>query len=1001
MIVDITPVAHPGGRLTSATTASGRDAGGAAAGGGGGSGGGGGLGLGLGENVSQLASQLFRFGSKKRPGVCICNAQCRLQSLGETKGSLGATTLKTHHGSLDRLLQKGDGTGTATSGERSISWVVDGGGAGSGALLNASSDESDDKKKKLDEGNQLPPPPRPPSRSHAKPTAKEEFDRGVEVEKFYHQINGDIFEITRRVRARDEETMEQKCIRRKGSVRLTEPTGHAHVRIEQRPQLPPRRQKSAEEVATMPKSALRQPPEQLEWFDRRAQQRHSARSAEGGQVREETMEWLKLQKTASPIQPVRTSSGPSEITVLKDELPDWLLDHLPRKKERERDRLPSDADKAVGSAYAKALADLLKKPLSRQGSGPCEFSLLKTDIVEWLTKMQSSSGTDRGKSRRSHHRRNGSGGDAQPRSNSQEDAQDQSKTSHRKRHSLGHSGAVSEEEQQQLTADWIAYPLHKLQSLGKQPPPAQPPERMSIPSGYAVPSALSHTPLCQRREERSRERRLRHSASEVVGSGGAGAASTSNTAHLERLYAKPHKERYQYVPKTKESSGRKERSRRHQTQRSATVSDMSAQRSGGHKRKSSSAERAPRSPSPGPCTDPDCPLLPICTDPHCRYQECQARQCITSSVSSVNLARHQQLAQVQLHAVPAHLVGAMGSDVPTTPSTTATPPPPTGGGTMGVGATGAGAGATSERRLVICHDCRSCAPLLSCRNRKCLNAAKCNSLPRCAADFNRLRTQLSQPPTTLDDIEPAPLDDLEMQPLPSPPHPHPHHHYRSNSQPNTLQRGDSASSAGMGAGVGGAGHGGLGGPGSGLAWLEPTTTLVQPLPAYVHHSNGKLMKSASAASLNSRRRRHKTVHFGENLLREVCQNRKLIKTEAQVPSGSAPMKANIQMLYNFVEGVLSAWVDDDEDQVRSGAESEPEHGVVPMQPIHRCNRLRYQCIRRVVEEAADLQGTLKLGNSRYRHRHWRSTAKQCNEMFLRKVGGADPLGDSFYFFKDF
>jgi len=130
VIVDITPVAHPGGRLTSATTASGRDAGGAAAGGGGGGGsGGGGLGLGLGENVSQLASQLFRFGSKKRPGVCICNAQCRLQSLGESPGGLSATTIKTHHGSLDRLLQKGEAAGAGgatTSGERSISWVVDG-----------------------------------------------------------------------------------------------------------------------------------------------------------------------------------------------------------------------------------------------------------------------------------------------------------------------------------------------------------------------------------------------------------------------------------------------------------------------------------------------------------------------------------------------------------------------------------------------------------------------------------------------------------------------------------------------------------------------------------------------------------------------------------------------------------------------------------------------------------------------------------------------------------
>lgn len=364
------------------------------------------------------------------------------------------------------------------------------------------------------------------------------------------------------------------------------------------------------------------------------------------------------------------------------------------------------------------------------------------------------------------------------------------------------------------------------------------------------------------------------------------------------------------------------------------------------------------------------------------------RRCLTSSASSVNLARHQQLAQVQLHAVPAHLVG--GSDI-TTPSTTATPPPVV--ATATVPATLPPL-AIPERRLVICHECRSCAPLLSCQNRKCLNAAKCNSLPRCAADFNRLRTSLAQPPATLDDIEPAPLD-LEEQPLPMPPL----QHYRSNSQPNTLQRGDStASNCGMAA-SGGAGIVGT----SNLDWLEPTTTLTSgvagggqfhhqqlsshPPNGHLHHvlnGNGKLMKSASAASLNSRRRRHKTVHFGENLLREVCQNRKLIKTE-QVPSGSAPMKANIQMLYNFVEGVLSAWVDDDEDQVRSGAESEPEHGLVALQPIHRCNRLRYQCIRRVVEEAADLQGTLKLGNSRYRHRHWRSTAKQCNEMFLRKV----------------
>lgn len=153
-----------------------------------------------------------------------------------------------------------------------------------------------------------------------------------------------------------------------------------------------------------------------------------------------------------------------------------------------------------------------------------------------------------------------------------------------------------------------------------------------------------------------------------------------------------------------------------------------------------------------------------------------------------------------------------------------------------------------------------------------------------------------------------------------------------------------------------------------------------------NNSNSKLIKSVSAASLNSRRRRHKTVHFGENLLREVCQNRQLIKPLTKnLPSNSTtPLQPNIQMLYNFVEGVLSAWVDEEDDNVKSGPESEPERGAI-LKPMHRCNRARLHTIRRVVTEAAALKGTLKLGNSRYRHRHWRGTAKDCNERFLRKV----------------
>lgn len=157
--------------------------------------------------------------------------------------------------------------------------------------------------------------------------------------------------------------------------------------------------------------------------------------------------------------------------------------------------------------------------------------------------------------------------------------------------------------------------------------------------------------------------------------------------------------------------------------------------------------------------------------------------------------------------------------------------------------------------------------------------------------------------------------------------------------------------------------------------------------------NNKLLKSASTTSLHSRRRRHKTVTFGENLLREVCMNRELIKPLTdQQPSNStsARLQPNIQMLYNFVEGVLSAWVDEeDDDHIKSGPDSEPERGAA-LKPFHRCNRARLQTIRRIVNEAASLKGTLKLGNSRYRHRHWRGTAKDCNERFLRKVNFNSP-----------
>lgn len=1007
MIVDITPVSQAG-RLTSATTASGRDV---TAGGGGGATGGGSV---LGDGVTQLANSLFRFGSSKKRPVCICNAQCRLQPFRE--GSLGPT-IKTHHGSLDRLLQQQQQEELqqklypATSTARTIGGVV--GEGGKGALLMSA--ESDDDVIDDDKESKAPPPlppPRPPSRSKLNvQQVKEEFDKGVEVEKFYHQINGDIFEITRRVRARNEDTIEQKLIKCKDPKRLPpqappkkDPSAATHIHThthahkhhhrhaeEQKPQLPPRRQKSAEEVPVS--KDCKRSPDELEWFDRKAQQRHSSRSAESGTVRDETIEWLERQRV-----PARTSSGPSEITVMKDELPEWLLEHLPRKRSVvERQHTPQQGESRPStSSYAKALkeelTELLKKPLSRQSSGPGEISLLKTDLVEWLTKStkaltaREEVSTATMKTRRPHHRRNGSGDT--PRSHSHED--DVSQHPARKRHSLGYS-----DRSEESIPDWIAYPLNRLQSIGKTPVDRRSshqsfvelPQKSSTPLAQPQSQTQQHAiqpsaqQICSDRryqEQRIRDRRLRHSASEVVTVSTPTPATATN---VERLYAKPHKERYQYVPKdelmppqlppktSKTSSGqqssresKRERSRRHQTQRSATIADMSASHNGLLKRKSSSAERAPRSPSP--CTDPSCPLLPICTDPNCRYLECQStsQRKMPSSSSTLNLLRNQQLTKAQMHTVPP---SDDGSAPPPPPSSSKVPPAQSQQQQQQLQTLPQQQSQTQQqqqqlsqqkRKFVICHDCRYCAPL-SCRNRKCLNAPKCNSLPRCAADFNRLRTTLAQPPALLYDIEPAaPVLSLLSSTKRT--------DQRSNSQPNTLQRGESCAL---------------------LYTTGPVVTKRKHQNGHANGANGKLTKSASAASLDERRRRHKTVHFGENLLREVCQNRKLIKYE-QKPSGSQPSQTNGELLYNFVEGVLSAWHDDeDDDQLRSGAESEPEHGTVALKPLHRYDVIRYQVIKRVVNEAAELHGTLHLGNSRFRHRHWRSTAKQCNEMFLRKV----------------
>lgn len=773
-----------------------------------------------------IGGAIVRDGVTKNKPVCVCNSQCQIQAL--KPSSLDSVLTK--HGSLDQLLQP----------------------------------------------ESTPKPIKP--------------EKGYRLEKSYHQINGDIYEITRKVPISNEKdvgaakanqqtvdaarkkslpkqhSQPQLPIRTSDLIELLNSRPSLNVANE-KPQPPPRlssRQKSPssdQNQQTLPRNVKQhfqqtlqkqhsQPNGEIssEHFDRTQHQRLSSRSAGAPSSSHHD----ELIENRNAVLHQRHSSGPSDLTLHQADIAEWLL-KLPHKRNAAVDPkiLQSGSKKetsdkkdetiALSKSLKDELTEILKRPLKRQSSGPSELSALKNDIFDWLRAQNIPKKL--------------------PAISKDETAYRPTQTLDtppvplpRKRHSLGHNGNMKDE------------PTDRNQCLQYREKPMQ-----SQNSCLDISKDLREQSV-----ERSKpDRQLRHSASEVVSS-----SADKILMKLDKVSSKlktsvkPQKEKFQYIYKTLTTNGehpenvlvKKERPRHRQTQRSATVTDMSTVDVKHKQRKSSSAERASRSSSLPRCTDPMCPLLPICTDVNCCAYECCN---LSRSFERTNMYPEQSICQ--------------------------------------------------EPQCNECYQYR-CSSLPRCMDSKCLckpvnyqpNIIKHNSLPRCV--YSHRSSSLS----------------------------------RNNSR-GSLPRLSSKSKS------------------------------------HKNLSNGKLIKSASAASLSSRRRRNKTVHFGENLLREVCQNRKLIEPlQQKIPSGSTPLNANIQMLYNFVEGVLSSWVDEDDDVVKSGAESEPERGGL-LRPIHRCNRLRLQTIRRVVTEAAQLRGTLKLGNSRYRHRHWRGTAKECNERFLKKV----------------
>lgn len=914
------------------------------------------------DTIASSASSTTTTTTARKP-VCICNAQCRLQAL--KNESLDSYLKK--HGSLDNLLQSAD-------------------------------------YQKLQQQQQQQ---QQPHQQKATPTVKPE--QGYRFEKSYHQINGDIFEVTRKIpiTSIDDHAVEQahKLSRKKSlpkqysqpQIPLRKSTTtdiekkSSSSRYSEKPQPPPRvsssssRHKSADNaiVVDQPSTAmhrqtsdghqslslkqrqllqqqlaqqLQQPlPQQQqqqqhskdeltdECFDRAQRSRHSSRSIGAAASTDRNIEWIQKEGVFHQ----RHSSGPSDLTHDKSDISEWLL-KLPHKRApgtivdpkhlttsnlntSNAQQLPQQKSNEVqlSKSLREELTMLLKRPLQRQHSGPSELSVLRNDIVDWIrsqnfSKVLPSLGKDRQSS--------SAAADTQP-----------TIPKPRKRHSLGHSDTVPEK-----IPEWIQYPLNRLSPAGRQKLGIAPSSCLDLVNKVHLEKTGSISVEQQHRSHPRPERRIRHSASEVV------------TPIVDKAVQPPKpdrmlkpmpgqsmpKDKYQYIYQqlsnvdasaatmssgnvvhgttttttTEKSHHGHKRSRRHQTQRSATVTDMTTDKNGklhstaaaSSSRKSLSAERVQRRSSstsrPPQCTDPMCPLMPICTDPNCCTYDCYN--------TSRSLPRYND-----------------------------------------------------GRCSAHCYEYR-CNSLPRCMDSKCLckparhsvNIVKHNSLPRCVSTSHR---STSQP----DNLE---RSDYNRSSLPRTTN-NRSCNINNNNHSNNNSKSKSHTSAGS------------------------TTAAI---------NGNKLIKSASAVSLNSRRRRHKTVHFGENLLREVCQNRKLIEplqqkvmptaassastVVAEIGGGGAsgeymPLNSNIQMLYNFVEGVLSAWVDDD-DEMKSGAESEPERGGGALvKPIHRCNRLRLQTIRRVVSEAAQLRGTLKLGNSRYRHRHWRGTAKECNERFLKKV----------------
>ncbi|KAL1138852.1 hypothetical protein AAG570_008914 [Ranatra chinensis] len=122
-----------------------------------------------------------------------------------------------------------------------------------------------------------------------------------------------------------------------------------------------------------------------------------------------------------------------------------------------------------------------------------------------------------------------------------------------------------------------------------------------------------------------------------------------------------------------------------------------------------------------------------------------------------------------------------------------------------------------------------------------------------------------------------------------------------------------------------------------------------------------------------RRRRHKTVHFGEAVLhQEAPPSGGMSRSgddSGSVHSLPGHFEANVQQLFTFIGNVLSAW-DDKRKQ--------------PHQPEKRRTSPR-EAVRLLLRGDNKLRDEESVGSPSYKHRHWKIPAGSCTALFLKKV----------------